>query len=235
MKHHVLIVDDDEMIRDMVAFLVQNESNIKSTGVATGKDMHSILQNDAVSLIVLDMGLPDEDGLVLARQIRARSMVPIIVLTGDQSNETLITALEIGVNDFVHKPFDPYELQLRIKNQLQFFRPEKNSPLRRKTKRIKFGDYTLDPRSRSLTNIAGKEVPLTPTEFEILLALLRQPNTAFSRNMILDVISKGEQTPSDRAVDVFIAQLRRKIEVDPKKPQMIKSVRGFGYKFTIEL
>ncbi len=228
MKRHILIVDDDEMIQAMVSFLAKENHDVRTTQVGTGIDMHAILQRDAVDLLVLDLGLPDEDGLALARQVRSRGTIPIIVLTGDQSKESLISALEIGVNDFVRKPFDPYELQLRIKNQLRDF---KQQPLKPARKNFSFGGYTLDNNSRTLTSKPGDHIHLTPNEFSILTALLRRPNFAFSRGEILDVIARGDEEPSDRAIDVYIAQLRRKIEQDPKRPQFLKSVRGYGYMF----
>jgi DNA-binding response OmpR family regulator len=229
MKRHVLIVDDDEMIQKMVSFLSVEIPNVRTTQVETGKEMHAVLLNDKVDLLVLDLGLPDEDGLALARQVRARSDILIIVLTGDKGKDSLISALEIGVNDFVRKPFDPYELQLRVRNKLHHFKPE---ILNQTPKILHFGEYTLNLSSRRLSTKAVGDVHLTPTEFNVLAALLQRPDIAFSRGQILDIITTDADAPSDRAVDVYIAQLRLKIEVNPKQPQFIKAVRGFGYIFT---
>lgn len=226
MKSHILIVDDDDMILAMVSFLAKENQGVRTTQVQTGKEMHAVMNSDSVDLLVLDLGLPDEDGLALARHVRARSNLPIIVLTGNQSQESLISALEIGVNDFIRKPFDPYELQLRIKNQLHHYRPATAKQVR---KSLHFGEYVLETPSRTLKTQLGDSVHLTPTEYDILSALLHRPNIAFSRNQILDIIAKDDDGPSDRAVDVYIAQLRRKIEESPKHPAHLKSVRGFGY------
>ncbi|MBT3559325.1 MAG: response regulator transcription factor [Rhodospirillales bacterium] len=227
MKHHILVVDDDEMIQAMVSFLAKENPNVRTTQVGSGMEMHAVLKSDSVDLLVLDLGLPDEDGLALARQVRARSNIPIIVLTGDHTKESLIAALEIGVNDFVRKPFDPYELQLRIKNQLRHFKPDARKQVQ---KSLQFGPYTIDTAARTLRSEPGTDIHLTPTEFSILSALAQRPDIAFSRNQMLDIISRGDEAPSDRAVDVYIAQLRQKIEDNPRRPQFIKAVRGFGYK-----
>ncbi len=227
--NHILIVDDDELILAMVSFLAKEQSNVRTTQVGTGKEMHAVLSKDKVDLVVLDLGLPDEDGLVLARQVRARSDVPIIVLTGDNSKESLIAALEIGIQDFVTKPFDPYEFRLRIRNQLKYVNPEQRSYRDKEDTLLKFDGYSLDLDSRTLETKHGRKIHLTQNEFCILTALVKNPNKALSRNAILDVIASGADVPSDRAVDVYITQIRKKIEKDPKSPVLITSIRGFGY------
>lgn len=231
MKHHVLVVDDDEMIQAMVSFLVKDDPTVRTTPVGTGLAMHESLKRDSVDLVILDLNLPDEDGLALARQVRARSDVPILILTGDQSRERLIAALEIGVNDFLTKPFDPYELQLRIRNQLRL--RDRHRPAAQRdggAERFRFAGHVIDFAQRSLATASGDPVHLTPNEFNVLAALVRRPNRALSRNQILDALAIGDEAPSDRAVDVYVAQIRRKIEAAPGTPGIIRSVRGFGYR-----
>lgn len=234
MKRHVLIADEDEMVQSMVSFLVTDRLGMRATLVGTGKEMHAVLKADTVDLVMLDLSLPDENGLVLVRQIRARSDIPVIVLTKDNSKEMRIAALEIGISDFVQKPFDPYELQLRIKNQL---RNQKTDQANLKTKlsnQFQFGKYVLDIERRSLNTIDGRRVHLTPNEFNILSALVQRKNKVMSRSQILDVIDNGDDAPSDRAIDVYISQIRKKIEKNATQPKIIQAVRGYGYIFVQE-
>lgn len=232
MKQHVLIVDDDEMIQAMVSFLVKEDVSVRTTQVDSGQLMHAALKTDKVDLLVLDLGLPDEDGLALARQVRARTDIPIIVLTGDQSHERLIAALEIGVNDFITKPFDPYELRLRIKNLLRYNRP-KPSVLAETGRRIDLGALVLDLNSRTLQEKSGARVALTRSEYNILAALVQRQDKAMSRGELLDVIAQGNDAPSPRAIDVYIRQIRKKLEPYTHHPQMIEVVRGYGYMFVM--
>lgn len=232
MKSHVLIVDDDEMIQMMVAFLSKDGLNLRATQVATAQEMNTVLKNDQVDLIVLDLNLPDEDGLVLARQIKRYRDVPILVLTGDEKKETLIAALELGVDDFVRKPFDPYELQLRMRNLISRRRREGARPLMHKSKihQIEFGSLRLDLEARSLIDQTRGEISLTYNEFNILSALARVLDRPLSRAALLDCLSQGDEAPSERAIDVYIRQLRKKIETVPENPQLLLSIRGHGYK-----
>lgn len=234
MKHHILIVDDDEMVQSMVSFLVTDGLGMRATLVGSGKEMHRVLKTDIVDLVMLDLSLPDEDGLVLVRQIRARSDIPIIVLTEDSSKDRRIAAVEIGISDFVQKPFDPYELQLRIKNQLRDQKNDTKILKNKPKKQFQFGKYVLDIDRYSLTTVDGRRVHLTPSEFNILAALVQRKNKVMSRSQILDVIDDGDDAPSDRAIDVYISQIRKKIEKNAKQPKLIQAVRGYGYIFVQE-
>lgn len=235
MKQHVLIVDDDEMMQNLVGFLVKDGLELRTTQVANALDMHAVLKHDDVDLLVLDLGLPDEDGLVLARQVKSRGNIPILILTGDNKKETLVSALEIGVQDFVTKPFDPYELQLRIKNLLKNFRGRKSTQHLRTRNKFRFGEFVLSIEQRSLSSAGTGNVHLTYNEFNILCALAQSPGKALSRAVLLDAIAKGADAPTDRAIDVYISQLRQKLEPDTKTPRYIVSVRGYGYKLCSEL
>lgn len=230
MKKHALIVDDDLMIQQMVSFLTTQGLKLRSTHASNGAEMNNVLKHDKVDLLILDLNLPDEDGLVLARQVRSRSNVPILVLTGDESKETLIAALELGVDDFVRKPFDPYELQLRIRNLLgrsqQSHTPKKESL----SHILNIGPYHMDMDKRLLIDENGKDIPLTYNEFNLLGALIKAKGNPVSRASLLDTIANGHEAPSERAIDVYIRQLRKKIEPKPDNPEFILSVRGFGYK-----
>ncbi len=234
MKRHILIVDNDEMVQSMVSFLVTDGLGMRATLVGSGKEMHRVLKTDIVDLVVLDLLLPDEDGLVVVRQIRARSDIPIIILTEDSSKDRRIAAVEIGVSDFVQNPFDPYELQLRIKNQLRDQKNDKTILKNKPNKQFQFGEYVLDLDGHSLNTVGGERVHLTPSEFNILVALVQRKNKVMSRSQILDVIDDGDDAPSDRAIDVYISQIRKKIEKNAKKPKLIQAVRGYGYIFVQE-
>lgn len=234
-KSHVLIVDDDIMIQKMVSFLTKQGLNLRTSQVATGKDMAHVLEHDHVDLLVLDLTLPDEDGLILARQVKSRSNVPIIVLTGDATKETLIAALELGVDDFVLKPFDPYELQLRIRNLIKRSSNHPHKEKKSLESQYLFGDYEFNVEEKSLTGKHTGEVQLTYTEFNLLNALAQANGRPVSRGRLLDALSKGPDCPTERAIDVYIQQLRKKIEQTPNLPKLIVTVRGFGYKLTTNL
>ena len=233
-KSHVLIVDDDIMIQKMVSFLTSQGLNLRTSQVASGKEMSKVLKNDKVDLLVLDLTLPDEDGLVLARQVRSRSNIPILVLTGDETKETLIAALELGVEDFVRKPFDPYELQLRIRNLVGRVGRQTETRRKRNLRKHGFGEYVLNLEERSLKKGPDDEVHLTYNEFNILNALAQANGRPVSRGTLLDVIAKGADAPTERAIDVYIRQLRMKIESTPKQPEHLLTSRGYGYRLIID-
>lgn len=229
MKKHVLIVDDDASIQAMVAYLAKEDPLVRTTQVNTGQAMHAVLKKDSVDLLILDLGLPDENGLALARQIRARSTVPILVLTADESRDSLIAALEIGVNDFATKPFDPHELRLRIKNLLRLSGGTHRLTERGDDHRLSVGPLALDLNQHQLIEKNGGFIHLTHNEFTILSALAARPNVALSRDFLLDTLATGDTAPSARAIDVYITQIRGKIEPNPQAPVIIKTVRGYGY------
>lgn len=229
-KARVLIVEDDEMVQTLLAAYMQNEGHSISTATS-GAEMWAVLEREAVHLILLDLSLPDEDGLTLARQIRARSTVPIIVLTARLGKDDRIAALDIGVDDFLTKPCDPQELALRVRNVMARSQPGTDTTPRTQDV-ARFDGWTLDIRGFSLTDPQGRDVSLTPGEFNVLRALVGAPNRTLSRDYLLDATSRGEDAPTDRMIDVFISRLRKKIEANPKKPRFIVTVPGRGYKFS---
>ena len=228
---HILIVDDDEDLRTLLAYVLQAEDYKPSTA-DSGKAMYVELKKRVPDLIVLDLNLPDESGLALARQIRARYDVPIIVLTASQDRDDLMAALELGVNDFVTKPFDPKELILRVRNVL---RHVGRASTDRNPARATFDGWTLDFDAGALSDASGIEVPLTPSEYNLLCALVRAPNRVLSRDHLLDAVSSGDDAPLPRMIDVFISQLRKKIESDASSPHLIVTVKGKGYRFAGKL
>lgn len=228
MNGHLLIVEDERMVLGLLGLHLRNEGYVVSLA-CSGKEMFGILEKEAVDLILLDLNLPDEDGLVLARRVRRRSTVPIIVLTARKNMDDRISALEIGVDDYMVKPYEPRELLLKVHNMINRSKGGLSANLL-VADVVRFGDWTLDIPGRSLTGKTRGEVNLTPGEFNILAALAQAQNRALSRDQLLDAISRDNDAPSDRAVDIVVSRLRKKIEKDPKASRLILTITGYGYK-----
>ena len=232
MKQHLLIVEDDEFVQSLLAAYLEKEG-FRVSVATTGKEMLGLLNGEPIDLVLLDLTLPDEDGLTLARQVRARSRIPIIVLTARQGRDDRITALEIGADDYLNKPVDPEELVLRIRNLLD--RSDSEGSAHAHTgQSVRFADFVLDLSGHTLHRMEGPEIPLTNAEFNLLAALVNAPNRVLTRSFLLDAISTDEDGPSERVIDVLVSRLRKKIEDDPRKPRIILTVVGSGYKFGIE-
>ena len=225
--HHVLIVEDDEVSRAKLAGYVEAAGH-RVTEVSDGKEMSRALENDAADLILLDINLPGEDGMDLTRQIRNRSNVGIILVTGRTDEVDRIVGLEIGADDYVTKPFNPRELLARVKSLLR--RLQSNQIPNRPVKR--FAGWTFDRRTRKLSNSTEDRMNLTRAEFELLDSFTDNPGIVLTRDRLLNRITHRSWDPSDRTIDVLVRRLRRKIEIDPKKPEIITTAHGEGYIFT---
>ncbi|MEE8213574.1 MAG: response regulator [Alphaproteobacteria bacterium] len=235
MDKHLLIVEDDELVQSLLAAYIQNEG-FKVSLAANGKEMLACIDSESIDLILLDLGLPDEDGLVLARQVRARSSLPIIVLTARKEQKDRLAALEIGADDYLTKPFDPEELVLRVRNMLgRTDTGTANETLQGRTEVFRFEGWTLDAGDHSLIDGKDKKVSLTRAEFNLLAAMVKAPNRVLSRDYLLDAVSQDADAPTDRLIDVLVSRVRKKIEKDPKKPGIITTVVGCGYKFSAQL
>jgi DNA-binding response OmpR family regulator len=192
--------------------------------------MQKLLTESVVDLIVLDLKLPSEDGMTIARRLRAESSIPIIILTGNQDDVDRIVGLEVGADDYLTKPFNPRELLARIRTILRRARANSPGPEATETPRAyRFSGWELDLRTRRLTSPAGERVPLTQGEFGLLRTLLGSPKHVMSRDRLLEIGHGLDDEVFDRSVDVLILRLRRKIESDPRRPQFIKTQRGAGY------
>ena len=217
---------------------MQNDG-FKVSLAATGKEMLACIDSEAIDLVPLDLGLPDEDGLVLARQVRARSSLQIIVVTARKEQKDRLAALEIGADDYLTKPFDPEELTLKVRNFLGRAGDGSNTnaeeALRERTEVFKFLGWTLDAGGHSLTGPDGDKVTLTRAEFNLLTSLARAPNRVLSRDYLLDAVSQDADAPTDRLIDVLISRVRKKIEPNPKKPEIITTVVGCGDKFSVRI
>lgn len=232
---HILVVDDDADLRRMVADYL-NDYELRVTGVADGPAMRDVIAREAVDLVLLDLKLPSEDGMNLARELRAASSVPIIILTGRKDEVDRIMGLELGADDYLTKPFNLRELLARIRTILR--RTQAHPAAHgegRAPRALRFGEWELDTRSRRLTSSAGERVELTHAEFALLSAFLGAPERILSREQLLELSRGNDENAFDRSIDVQILRLRRKIESDPSRPKLIRTERGTGYFFNAQV
>jgi two-component system, OmpR family, response regulator len=229
---HIVIVDDQKEICDMVQDYLSSEGYRVSTAT-NGSGMRRVMDQSAVDLVILDLMLAGEDGLTLARSLREESGVGIIILTGRGETVDRIIGLEMGADDYLPKPFHLRELLARVKSVLRRVStratPER-VPVQRAQAR--FAGWHLDLSSRELFSPSGAEVRLTTGEFDLLAAFVNNANQVLTRDRLLDLARNREAGPFDRTIDVQVGRLRRKLEDDPQRPSMIKTVRGTGYIFT---
>lgn len=223
----LLVVDDDAEIRELTtAYLAKQGFSVAA--VDSGSTMDSYLSEHEVDLIVLDLMLPGEHGLSIARRIKGTLNLPVIIVSAQGEDVDRIVGLEIGADDYLGKPFNPRELLARIRAVLRRVRamtpePAGDRPLR-------FGVFELDRAAHQLTR-EGAVVALTTGEFDLLNILVSEPNKVLDRDRILDLLTGAERSPFDRSIDVRITRLRGKIEDDPSAPRFIKTVWGKGYMF----
>jgi len=230
---HILIVDDDREIRDLLSrFLVKHGYRVSTA--ADGRDMRRVMADARIDLIVLDVMMPGETGLTLCGQVRATSKVPIIMLTAVAEETDRIIGLELGADDYLAKPFNPRELLARIRAVLR--RTDIREPVAAVegdgNPVLSFNGWRLDLATRQLTNPAGEPVELSTGEYDLLVAFAERPQRVLSRDRLLDLAKGRAAVAFDRSIDVQVGRLRRKIEVDASAPQLITTVRGGGYMFT---
>lgn len=225
---HVLIVDDDAEIRTLLSEYLQR-NGYRVSAVADGRGMWAALDSKRPDMIVLDLMLPGDDGLTLCRNLRARSSVPIIMLTAHGEETDRIVGLEIGADDYLAKPFNPRELLARIKTVLRRSRalPENLEPEEVRT--VRFAGWSLDVKARHLVSPLQVVVPLSGVEFKLLRVFLSHPNKILTRDQLIDLMMSRDAAPFDRAIDVQVSRLRHRLGEDAKEPSLIKTVRGEGY------
>jgi len=229
---HILVVDDDKEIRDLLGKFLEKHG-CRVTTARDGREMRAALDDWKIDLVVLDLMLPGEDGLTLCRELRARSAVPIVMLTAMGEETDRIVGLEMGADDYLPKPFNPRELLARIKAVLR--RAEVRMERHDTTdveQAVQFAGWKLDAGRRSLVSPQGVTVTLTAGEFDLLIAFVDHPRRVLSRDQLLDLTRGRAAAPFDRSIDIQVSRLRRKIETDPSSPELIKTVRGGGYTFT---
>jgi two-component system phosphate regulon response regulator OmpR len=222
----VLVVDDDPAIREMLADYFGSHGFVVAQA-EDGNSMRAEIERAAPDVVLLDLRLPREDGLTLARYLRERYDVGIIMVTGSGEVVDRIVGLEVGADDYVTKPFDPRELLARVKSVLRRTqsRPVAEAPVAADphAERVRFGRCRLDLASHQLFDAEGLEIAITSMEFDLLKVFAEHPRKALSKNR--------EWDPYDRSIDIRIARLRRKVEADPENPHTIRTVRGVGYMF----
>lgn len=226
----VLVVDDDAAIRQMLAEYLSSHG-YEVAQAASGEAMRAELERAAPAIVLLDVGLPGEDGLTLARFLRERYDVGIIMVTGAGDVIDRVAGLEVGADDYIAKPFDPRELRARLKSVLRRMEAKPTQKKSLPQMRVSIGRCFLDLKAHQLCDARGKEVPLTSMEFDLLKTFVEHPNQVLSRDQLLTLTRNREWEPFDRSIDIRITRLRRKVEEDPDRPRTIRTVRGAGYMF----
>ncbi len=236
---HVLVVDDDRQIGDLLAQFL-GAQGFRVTVAEDGAEMRRVLAGEAVDVVILDLMLPGEDGLTLLRRLRAASTLPVIMLTAMGSETDRVVGLELGADDYLPKPFSTRELLARIRAVLRraggAAPPAAGQALPGEganRNALAFAGWMLDPGRRLLRAPDGVLVDLTSGEFDLLLAFLLHPQEVLTRDQLLDLSRGRIAGPEDRTIDVQVGRLRRKLETDPKNPDLIKTVRGGGYMLTV--
>ncbi len=229
---HVLAVDDDPSVRQMIVdYLGDNEMRV--TAVASGREIADVMARETIDLLVLDLRLPGEDGMQIARRLREESGLPIIMLTGLKDEADRVMGLELGADDYLTKPFSPRELLARIRALLRRARAQETvADGLQKIRAYRFAGWELNVRLRRLMTASGDIVVLTNTEFNLLAAFLAAPSRVLSRDQLLGLSRLHNDEVYDRSIDVQVGRLRKKIQPEETQPPLIKTERGAGYVFT---
>jgi DNA-binding response OmpR family regulator len=226
MSHRVLLVEDDARLASMVADYL-SEAGFRVTIASTGADAERRLKQETFDAVILDLMLPDTDGLDLCRKIRATSNIPLLMLTARGDPLDRVVGLELGADDYVPKPFEPRELLARLRAILRRQHAATPSDL------LHFGRLEIDRAARQV-RLDGEEKPLTGYQYTLLLALAERAGRVLSRDALMDLTKGGAMEDFDRSIDVHISRIRAAIEDDPKKPRRILTIRGAGYVFAKE-
>lgn len=230
-KSKILVVDDDVGLCDLLHQYLEKQGFSVDT-VEDGKAMDVYLENSSPDLIILDLMLPGEDGLSIAKRLNSSGQTPLIMLSACGEEVDRIIGLEVGADDYLAKPFSPRELLARIRSVLRRYTRLENSEAERGQSIFNFGPYQLDTISQSLKKNA-EEVAITSGEFSLLKIFLEHPNRVLSRDTLLEKLKGYDCSPFDRSIDVRIMRLRQKIEADSATPQFIQTVWGEGYRFVV--
>lgn len=226
---HILIVDDDAQIRQLAARFLRDHG-FRVSMARDSREMTDALASATIELVILDIMLPGANGLDLCRELRAKSTLPIIMLTALGSDTDRIVGLEIGADDYLTKPFNPRELLARINAVLRRVKGTADGSVRGGT-RLAFEGWTLDTKRRELTNPTGAVIDLSTGEYDLLLTFLEAPQRVLTREQLLDAAKNKIATGFDRAIDIQVSRLRKKIDASADGQTMIKTIRGSGYMF----
>jgi DNA-binding response OmpR family regulator len=226
MNVRVLLVEDDARLAGMVADYL-GEAGIRAAVAGTGREARRLLKRDAFDAVILDLMLPDTDGLDLCKQIRAESAIPLLMLTARGDPLDRVVGLELGADDYLPKPFEPRELLARLRAILRRSRDTAPGDV------LRFGRLEIDRAARQV-RVDGREKPLTGFQYTLLLALAERAGRVLSRDALMDLTKGSALEEFDRSIDVHVSRIRAAIEDDPKKPRRILTVRGAGYVFARE-
>lgn len=231
---NILVVDDDPTVRNFLERYLMKQGYGVSTAV-DGREMRARMAEGKVDLVIMDLMLPDEDGLSLTRTLRATSNVPIIMVTAREDTVDRVIGLEVGADDYLPKPFDSRELLARIRSVMRRSAQAAPAPAPAAPpdapEVARFAGWTLNMSLRRLSSATQEPVSLTAAEFDLLRAFVEHPRKPLTRNQLLDFARGRETFLTDRTVDVHVMRLRRKLEADPRTPQLIITVHGTGYMF----
>jgi DNA-binding response OmpR family regulator len=229
---HVLVIDDDPSIRQMIADYL-GDNDIRVTALDSGREIDRVMTQETIDLLILDLKLPGEDGMEIARRLRRDSGLPIIMLTGRKDEADRVMGLELGADDYLTKPFSPRELLARIRALLRRSRAQETvADGLAKIRAFRFVGWELNVRLRRLKTPKGDVVALTNTEFNLLAAFLAAPQRVLTREQLLNLSRLHNDEVYDRAIDVQVGRLRKKIESPGTKEHLIRTERGAGYVFT---
>lgn len=230
-RPHLVVVEDEPAQRDLLVGYLSRQ-NFRVTGVENGAGLRALVEEAMPSLVLLDIGLPDEDGLSLARFLRARSnSIGIVMVTAAGDTIDRVVGLETGADDYIAKPFEARELLARVKSVLRRMKPAPGPPPAI-ANRIRMGRRILDIERRLLLDPqGGTEETLAPSEFRLLQLFVDNPNRVLERGWLLETVAERDTDSFDRAIDLRVARLRKKIEIDVAHPEAIRTVRGLGYMF----
>ena len=227
-KPHLLVVDDDRDIRHLIRdYLLEHGYRVSLA--ADGRQMHAVLEQSRIDLIILDLMLPGEDGLSLCRKLRAQGSLPILMLTARTDPIDRILGLELGADDYLTKPFEPRELLARVRNILLRSQTQPVSLAPERIARYRFNGWLLNVATHELISPRGVSISLSVSEFRLLQVFLGHPNRILSRDQLMDFVKGREQDPFDRSIDLRVSRLRHKLQDDAKSPRLIKTLRNEGY------
>jgi len=233
-QDHLLLVDDDAELRDLLRDYL-GQAGFRITAVADGRAMQRAMDAAHFDLVILDIMLPGEDGLSLCRRLRAQGRIPILMLTARGDEIDRIVGLEMGADDYLAKPFNPRELLARIKSILRRAGSLPENLAAEDVRRFRFAGWSLDAETRQLLSPAGVLVDLSGVEYKLLRMFVEHPNRVLSRDQLLEFTQGREATPFDRAIDVQIGRLRRKLDDDAREPRLLKTVRNEGYVLAVSV
>jgi DNA-binding response OmpR family regulator len=231
-RPHIVVVDDEATQRQLLVDYL-GKQNFRVIGADSGQSLRRLVEREPPTLVLLDIGLPGEDGISLARWLRQKNTrIGIIMVTAAADPIDRVVGLETGADDYIAKPYEPRELLARVKSVLRRLSASASAPLPPVTRRVRIGRWLLDLDGRSLVDPAsGDEESLTASEFDLLKVFVDNPNRPLNRDWLMEVVAHREMDSFDRAIDLRITRLRKKIEVNPGHPDAIRTVRGIGYMF----